>query len=128
MSTTIPIPPATTTAAIATSTTPTGLVSNLKTAALNGADDVPAIARAVGALDPDIATFLAGQSALGSKTLWAPIVTHAVVWGVAYLGLSWDPATTESVAGLISIGLMALFRVIAGGPITSVLPAAKPVA
>jgi hypothetical protein len=48
---------------------------------------------------------------------------------VGYFGLSWDAEFTESVAGLVSVVLMALFRVVASGPITSFLPTpAKPAA
>ena len=63
---------------------------------------------------------------LGSKTFIFPIVAHALVWAVGYLGLSWDAAFTELVAGVVSMALMAFGRWVASGPITSWLPKKLP--
>ena len=120
------IPPAPTTTvagAITSANSVSSLVSNLQTAAIHGAANVPEAARAIAVLDPELAAQIAGKSALGSKTIIAPIVAHALTWAVGHYGLGWDAATTESVAGLISIGLMAAFRVLcANPPIKSLLP------
>src|ERR1700757_2430526 len=121
MSTTIS-PSASVNAAITAATTTTSLVGNLQSAALNGARGVPEAAQAIAALDPALNAYLQGKSALGSKTLIAPLVTHALTWAVGYYGLGWDPAVTESVAGLLSVGLMAGAGVVTSMPITAVFP------
>ena len=56
---------------------------------------VPEAAQAIAVLDPALNAYLQGKSALGSKTLIAPLVTHALTWAVGYYGLGWDPAVTE---------------------------------
>lgn len=109
-------------AAVNQATGVASLRTTMETAARNGANDLPSVVQAVAPFYPGLPEFLAGQSALGSKTFIFPVVAHALVWAVGYFGLSWDAAFTESVAGVISMGLMALGRWVATGPITSVLP------
>jgi hypothetical protein len=109
-----------------TSTAVASLKTNLQTAARRGADDVPAAIKTIAVMDPDYANWMQGKSALGSKTIIAPIVTHIVAWAVGYYGLSWDAETTESVAGLVSVGLMGLFHTISTTPVRSWLPQSAP--
>jgi len=118
--------PATTNAAIASATTVTTLVANLQTAAVNGAKDVPEAVKAIATLDPGLSQYLAGQSALGSKTVWAPIASYAVTWAVGKFGLGWDTATTNEIAGLVAVALMLAARWVASGPITSILLKSAP--
>ena len=120
--TTNPAPITTAAGAINASSGVSSLRANLETATRNGANDVPDVVQAVAPFYPGLQAFLDGQSALGSKTFIYPIVAHAVVWGVGYFGLTWDASFTESVAGVLSMGLMAFGRWVATGPITSLLP------
>lgn len=108
------------------STTTTAPLAKAEDAAVNAAHDVPTLIAGLKAVDSPLVDQLQGVSLIGSKTFWAPIVTHAVTWAVGYWGLQWDAATTEAVAGLISWALMMAGRFVAKGPITSLLPAAKP--
>lgn len=112
----------TTTAAIAKATDRPSLLSNLRTAVRSGAQDAPAVVREIGALDPRIATFLAGKSALGSKTLISPFVVHALTWAVGAYGLNWDATFTEAVAGFISMLIMGGLRFVTDTPIKTLLP------
>ena len=107
-------------------TTPAPKLAKAEDAAVSAARDVPTLIAGLKAVDSPLATQLQGISLIGSKTFWAPIVTHAVTWAVGYWGLNWDAATTEAVAGLISWGLMMAGRYVAKGPITSVLPKPTP--
>ena len=95
---------------------------NLATAALHGAPDVPEAINEIGQMNPAYAAWVQGKSALGSKTIVSGIVTHALAWAVGYYGLGWTAADTETVAGLISWGLMTLFHYISKVPVTSILP------
>ena len=120
--TTNPAPITTAAGAINASSGVSSLRANLETATRNGANDVPDVVQAVAPFYPGLQAFLDGQSALGSKTVWAPIATYAVTWAVGAWGLNWDAAFTNEVAGLVAVALMLACRWVASGPITSLLP------
>lgn len=92
--------------------------ATIRSRLISSADSVPTLITQAQVMDPALASFLQGKALAGSKTFWAPIVTHLVTWGVGYFGLAWDGATTEAVAGLISCGLMMVARAVATAPIT----------
>lgn len=106
-------------------TTSSPTLARAENAAVSAANDVPTLIAGLKAVDSPLADQLQAKSLIGSKTFWAPIVTHAVTWAVGYWGLQWDAATTEAVAGLISWALMVAARYVARSPIGSILPATK---
>lgn len=92
-------------------------------------------AKAAEAQSPELAAIAAalqGKSLLGSKTVWAAVVSAALGPLLVRYGITWDPATQDfvtglsgyylSVAGPLVLGI--LMRYLTKAPITSVTPKA----
>lgn len=75
-------------------------------------------------LDPNLAAMIEGKAAIGSKTVWAAVLTPLLAWLVARYGIGWDDGTQTLVVGLASAGIGVAVRFVTKGPITGIVSAA----
>ncbi len=76
------------------------------------------------ASDPQLAASLTEKSLAGSKTVWFPPISFAVIWAASHYGIAMDPETSTMISGLVSWLVLVGCRYVSRSSIGSVLPTA----